>query len=478
MIELINVTYTYPYQEKSAVENINLKINAGEIVVCTGLSGCGKTTLIRLINGLCPHYYKGNLQGQVKICGEDTKDKTISSISRLTGSLFQDPEQQFFALNVDDELAFALECKGESPEKIEADINQTAADFKISSILSSSVTSLSEGQKQKVGLAGIILQKVKVIILDEPTANLDVESTNELAEKLNELKQKGYAVLIVDHRLYWTKNIADRYIIMSKGRIIKEGSFNILQNDEFRKEYGLRNIDIKDERNSLDDCSLNKNVCLKIENMSFNYKGKQKIFNNTSFTIPYGVTAVLGHNGAGKTTLARLITGLNKITSGKILLNDKLMDKKILQSNASLVLQNADFQLYMRSCFEEVYTSIDIAHKKMKSDEKVKMTEDILEQFGLIRLKERHPQSLSGGEKQRLVIACAVAKKPDVIILDEPTSGLDGRNMQKVADILNDMASKGAAVIVITHDLELINKVCRYALRLPVENKNITQKAV
>ena len=282
MIELINVTYTYPYQEKSAVENINLKINAGEIVVCTGLSGCGKTTLIRLINGLCPHYYKGNLQGQVKICGEDTKDKTISSISRLTGSLFQDPEQQFFALNVDDELAFALECKGENPEKIEADINQTAADFKISSILSSSVTSLSEGQKQKVGLAGIILQKVKVIILDEPTANLDVESTNELAEKLNELKKKGYAVLIVDHRLYWTKNIADRYIIMSKGRIIKEGSFDILQNDEFRKEYGLRNIDIKDERNSLDDCSLSENVCLKIENMSFNYKGKQKIFNNIS----------------------------------------------------------------------------------------------------------------------------------------------------------------------------------------------------
>ena len=114
----------------------------------------------------------------------------------------------------------------------------------------------------------------------------------------------------------------------------------------------------------------------------------------------------------------------------------------------------------------------------MKSDEKVKMTEDILEQFGLIHLKDRHPQSLSGGEKQRLVIACAVAKKPDVIILDEPTSGLDGRNMQKVADILNDMAEKGAAVIVITHDLELINKVCRYALRLPVENKNITQKAV
>lgn len=478
MIELINVTYTYPYQEKSAVENINLKINAGEIVVCTGLSGCGKTTLIRLINGLCPHYYKGTLQGQVKICGEDTVNNTISSISRLAGSLFQDPEQQFFALNVDDELAFTLECMEENPEKIKDDINKTAADFKISNILSSSVTNLSEGQKQKVGLAGIILQKVKVIILDEPTANLDVESTNELAEKLYVLKQKGYAVLIVDHRLYWTKHIADRYIVMSEGKIVKEGSFNILQDNEFRKEHGLRNIDINDNREILNNCSISQNICLSIENMSFNYKGKPKIFDNVSFTIPYSVTAILGHNGAGKTTLARLITGLNKITSGKILLNNKLTDKKILQSNASLVLQNADFQLYMRSCFEEVYTSIDIAYKKMKTDEKIKLTEEILNKFGLIHLKDRHPQSLSGGEKQRLVIACAVAKNPDVIILDEPTSGLDGKNMQKVADILNDMAEKGAAVIVITHDLELINKVCRFALKLPVENTNIIKKAI
>lgn len=478
MIELINVTYTYPYQEKSAVENVNLKINQGEIVVCTGLSGCGKTTLIRLINGLCPHYYKGKLEGQVKICSQNTANSTISNISRIVGSLFQDPEQQFFALNVDDELAFALECLGESADIINENINKIADDFNITNILSSSVTSLSEGQKQKVGLASIVLQKVKVIILDEPTANLDVESTNELAEKLFELKQKGYAVLIVDHRLYWTKNIADRYIVMSEGKIVKEGSYNILQNDEFRKTYGLRDISVPDNRDNLEECTSGKDICLNIENISFNYKGKPKIFDKSSFTIPYGITAILGHNGAGKTTLARLITGLNKITNGNILLNNKIVDKKILQSKASLVLQNADFQLYMRSSFEEVYTSIDIAHKKMKEKDKIKMTEEILEKFGLTHLKDRHPQSLSGGEKQRLVIACAVAKKPDVIILDEPTSGLDGKNMQKVADILKNMAEQGAAIIIITHDLELINKICRFALRLPVVHKNIIQKAI
>lgn len=471
MIRLENVTYTYPYQEKCAVKNINLEVNSGEIVVCTGLSGCGKTTLMRLINGLCPHYFKGNLQGSVKICGEDTIDKTINYISQITGSLFQDPEQQFFALNVDDELAFALECKGQSPEVIEKEINKAAKEFKIDNVVNSRVISLSEGQKQKVGLAGIILQKVKVIVLDEPTANLDVESTKELAGKLFSLKKQGYAIFIVDHRLYWTKDIADRYIVMSEGHIIKEGSFDILKDDEFRKKYGLRNIYEEDVRDNLEDCSISSDICLNVENISFSYKNKPKIFDNASFSIPYGITAVLGHNGAGKTTFARLATGLNKISGGSILLDNNKVDKKILQSKASLVLQNADYQLYMGSCFEEVYTCIDISHKNISKHEKQKLTEEVLEKFGLTHLKNRHPQSLSGGEKQRLVIACAVSKKPKVIILDEPTSGLDGKNMQNIADILKSMAEEGTAVIVITHDLELINKICRYALRLPFKNK-------
>ena len=471
MIRLENVTYTYPYQEKYAVKDINLEVKASEIVVCTGISGCGKTTLMRLINGLCPHYFKGDLKGSVKICGEDTNNKTINYISQITGSLFQDPEQQFFALNVDDELAFALECKGESPEVIKREINKAAKDFKIDNVLNSRVTSLSEGQKQKVGLAGIILQKVKVIVLDEPTANLDVESTKELADKLFSLKKQGYAIFIVDHRLYWTKDIADRYIVMSEGQIIKEGTFNILKDDEFRKKYGLRNIYEEDVRDNLEDCHLSNNVCLNVENLSFNYKGKEKIFDKVSFSIPYGITAVLGHNGAGKTTFARLATGLNKISEGSILLNNNKVNKKILQTHASLVLQNADFQLYMGSCFEEVYTCIDIARKDISKQEKKKITEEVLEKFGLTHLKNRHPQSLSGGEKQRLVIACAVSKNPKIIILDEPTSGLDGKNMQNIADILKSMADNGTAVIVITHDLELINKICRYALRLPVKNK-------
>lgn len=477
MIRLENVTYKYPYQDREAVKNINLSVKSGEVVVCTGVSGCGKTTLIRLINGLCPHYYKGELTGDVFICNENTKDKTIGELSNYTGSLFQDPEQQFFALNVDDELAFALECKGINAETIKKDINKTAHDFKIQHILSSSVNDLSEGQKQKVGLASIILQKAKVIILDEPTANLDVESTYELAEKINNLKSLGYAILIVDHRLYWTKDIADRFIVMSKGEIIKEGDFNILLNDEFRKEYGLRDIVIQDNRFNLSDYRKGEKNIINIENLSFNYKGKSNIFNNVSFSIPFGVTAILGDNGAGKTTLAKLLTGINKNITGKITINNKEIDKKILVKTASLVLQNSDFQLYMKSAYEEIYMSVDVSHQNKSEEEKVNTTNNLLNKFDLYHLKDRHPQSLSGGEKQRLVIACAVAKEPNIIILDEPTSGLDGRNMMRITNILRDLADTGVAVIVITHDLELINNICQYAIRLPF-NDSLSQQAV
>lgn len=477
MIRLENVSYKYPYQEKEAVKNINLSVKSGEIVVCTGVSGCGKTTLIRLINGLCPHYYKGELSGNVFICNENTKEKTIGELSNYTGSLFQDPEQQFFALNVDDELAFALECKGIDAETIKKEINKTAHDFKIQNILSSSVNDLSEGQKQKVGLASIILQKAKVIILDEPTANLDVESTYELADKINNLKTLGYAILIVDHRLYWTKDIADKFVVMSKGEIVKEGDFNILLNDEFRKEYGLRDIVIKDTRSSLDDYNKSDKYIINIENLSFNYKGKANIFNNASFFIPYGVTAILGDNGAGKTTLAKLLTGINKNIKGRITINNKEIDKKILVKSASLVLQNADFQLYMKSAYDEIYMSVDVSHKDKTKEEKENITNNLLNKFDLVHLRNRHPQSLSGGEKQRLVIACAVAKEPNIIILDEPTSGLDGRNMMRITNILQDLADSGVAVVVITHDLELINNICKYAIRLPFCD-NISKKAV
>lgn len=224
MIRFENVTYTYPFQTRPAVSDISFSVRPGELVLCTGASGCGKSTLMRLANGLCPHYFQGALEGRVLIGGEPTDARPINVIAREVGTLFQDPEQQFFALNVEDELAFAHEWQGVSPEDIAAKIDEAARAFRLGPILSSSIHELSEGQKQKVGLASILSQGPRALILDEPSANLDPEATEDLARKLAELKARGMAILVVDHRLYWLEGIADRVLVMREGRILLNGA--------------------------------------------------------------------------------------------------------------------------------------------------------------------------------------------------------------------------------------------------------------
>ena len=425
MIRFERVTYTYPFQTCPAVSDISFSVRPGELVLCTGASGCGKSTLMRLANGLCPHYFQGTLEGRVLIGGEPTDARPINAIAREVGTLFQDPEQQFFALNVEDELAFAHEWQGVSPEAIAAKIDEAARAFRLGPILSSSIHELSEGQKQKVGLASILSQGPRALILDEPSANLDPEATEDLACKLAELKARGMAILVVDHRLYWLEGIADRVLVMREGRIAERGGFDMLYDDALRGRCGLRaaRVDV---------------------------------------SIPAGVTALIGDNGTGKTTFARLLTGLNAAQEGRFAIAGQPVPASKLLSRVGIVLQNADHQLHMKTVRQELEVSLSLAG--CGADD----VPGLLSLFALEGLAERHPQSLSGGEKQRLVIACAFAKRPDVLILDEPTSGLDGRNMRRIADALDLLAGRGACVLVITHDLELMGLSCARALRLPL----------
>lgn len=470
MIRLKNVSYTYPFGLRPAVKNINLNVNTGEIVLCTGASGCGKSTLIRLINGLCPHYYMGSLSGSVFIGGEDSADKTVAEISSMVGTLFQDPEQQFFALNVEDEMAFALEWKGFAREEIREKIYKSAEQFGITDIMQSSVYKLSEGQKQKVGLGSVFAQSPKAIILDEPTANLDPEATSELAEKLVELKNSGIAVFIADHRLYWLKGIADKIIVMDDGEIAFEGRFDALEDGILCERHGLRSPVVADGRNTMKDCRLTDGVpSVSASGVSFNWPSGKRIFDNVSFDIPAGITALVGKNGVGKTTLARLLTGLTKTDSGKFFINGREVGKDTLFAGAALVLQNADHQLYMKTAAQEVETCLHLSGKFQSKKAVLEEAAGLLKLFALEKLAGRHPQSLSGGEKQRLVIACAFAKKPKILILDEPTSGLDGANMKRIASALNSLAGQGVSVLLITHDLELMDMACAQALRLPLK---------
>lgn len=468
MISLKNVSYCYPFSSRRALNNVNLEVKPGEVVLCTGVSGCGKSTLIRLINGLCPHFFGGTLEGTVSVNGIDNRNREIFEISSDVGTLFQEPENQFFSLGVEDEMSFALQVKGCCQEEIKRRVLERSRNYGIERVLSSSIHELSQGQKQKLGLASISMEPVKCLILDEPTANLDPESTMELAEEIKKLRAQGTAIVVVDHRLYWLNGVADRVLVFQEGEIKEECKLEDLGPEKLN-QYGLRKTVVSDPRKKLEEvqCEPEKGL-LGFKNLTFTYKKDiEPIFHNVSLGLPPGIIALIGDNGVGKTTLARILTGLNKAKQGEFFSKGRKEPQSQLLKKVAIVLQNADYQLHMKTVFKEVIVSLEASGCKGGQEAAMQL----LEMFNLQDLKDRHPQSLSGGQKQRLVIACAFAKNPEVIILDEPTSGLDGLNMKRIADGLHMLAEKGKSIIVITHDLELMESCCRQAIRLPLTEK-------
>ena len=339
-----------------------------------------------------------------------------------------------------------------------------------------------------MGLASILALGPRVLIFDEPSANLDPEATESLALTMGELKKEGAAILVVDHRLYWLRDVADEVVVMSKGRIEASGPWEMLENEALRARWGLRKAEVGDPRETLPPVfvrfrepvsqqEVEKSV-FSADRMSFSYVPEKPVFRDASFAVPAGVTALIGSNGTGKTTLARILTGLNK-AQGTFAVYGETVGAGGLMPHSGLVLQNADHQLQMRTVREEVVCAMEagiaaenarkgfwkrFARVKLNPSQ-MRRVEEILKSLNLTHLSDRHPQSLSGGEKQRVVIACALVKNPAILILDEPTSGLDGANMACIAKLLREEAERGRAVFLITHDLELLG-ICDRALRM------------
>jgi energy-coupling factor transport system ATP-binding protein len=460
--ELKAVSFHYPHGGGSALRDLTLSIAPGEAVYCAGLSGGGKSTLIRLLNGLARQHYGGRTTGSIAVQGADHAKKSLHNIARDVGTLFQNPDHQFFALTPRDDFLLTMECRGLSEPEAHKRLAFWSEKFNLEKILDRRLETLSSGEKQKVILAEMLALSPALLLLDEPSANLDPAAAADLAGHLRQARRDGVALLIVDHRRNWLGDWVDRAIILDQGQLVWEGAFERLDDSELQGKWGLRrHRDMADTRPAGPPPADDSPGLLAAKGITFAYKKGPGLFRDFSLALPGGaVTALVGANGSGKTTLMRLLSGLLEPQGGAITYENKPLKASERLRLSSLAMQNADRQLVMRSVRAEL---AEARPAEFRNDRAVVAE---LEFWGLAHLGERHPQSLSGGEKQRLVLACAAAREARFLALDEPSSGLDGRNMSLVGRALKKAAAASQAVLLVTHDLELIDQAADRITRL------------
>lgn len=459
MIEFQNVTFTYHSTEReSGVYNLNLTIPDGQVVLLCGESGCGKTTLTRLINGLTPEYYEGKLNGVVLVNGKDTVKTPLHELSKTVGSVFQNPRSQFFNVDTTGEIAFGCENIGLPKEEIYRRIGQVTGELKIQKLLDRSLFALSGGEKQKIACASVSAMEPDIFVLDEPSSNLDVATIADLKQVVAKWKAMGKTVIVAEHRLYYLMDIADRVIYLKNGRIEQDMSaaaFGRLGVEQLQS-MGLRSLHpanfSKVPATSLGSGSI------EIRNFLFSY-GKMEAMNIPQLSVPQGaIVGILGDNGAGKTTFAKCLCGLEKSAKGTLQIGQETLGAKQRIKKCYMVMQDVNHQLFTESVSDEILLSMQ------GEDEQVdkKQTEEILKSLNLLEYQELHPMSLSGGQKQRVAIGSAIASDKEILVFDEPTSGLDYHHMLEVADNLQRLSDMGKTLFIITHDPELIAKCCNY----------------
>ena len=461
MIDFQNVSFSYGEESSGGgIRNVNLTINTGEFVLLTGESGCGKTTITRLVNGLVPHYYEGNLEGDVLLDGKSVSDTPLYDLAAMVGSVFQNPKSQFFNVDTDSELAFACENLGYPQEDILKRIDRTVSDYHIEDLMGRSVFALSGGEKQKIACASSSVLLPGIMVLDEPSSNLDMAAIDDLRQVLSLWKKQGKTILIAEHRLYYLHDLADRVLYVKDGEIEREytpAEFDSLS-DGTRKEMGLRPFSLS-KLKPANQYQAHTAKQMEFQNFCFAYKKREpESLHIPSAELPVGETiAIIGLNGAGKSTLARCVCGLEK-KCGVLQVNGKALDWKARLKHCYMVMQDTSHQLFTESVTAEILLSMD--------DEDETVVEQILEQFDLLEYKDRHPLSLSGGQKQRVAIASAIVSNREIIVFDEPTSGLDLKHMREVARSLKSLADQGKTLLVITHDPELVMAGCSYVVHM------------
>ena len=447
------LNFRYDEDNSSVLENIDLEIYEGELVVITGLSGCGKTTLTRILNGLIPNHYNGILNGEVKLLDKNLMDYRKGELAKYIGNVFQNPSDQFFATIADEEVAFVGENLGMPLDKLKLKTKETFEKMGISDLMDRKLSELSGGQKQKVAIASTLLYDTKIIFFDEPSSNLDYHGILQFKDILSNLRKMGKTVIIVEHRLFFLNDLYDRLIYMKNGTIERIFSRGELTEDAC-KEYGLRAINYKSLKAENLVCP--QEQALEVSGLNIKI-GNNELITNLYFSLNSGeIMAIIGQNGIGKTTLGKTLSGLIK-NNGKTSYGK---NKKERLKNSYYMMQDVDYQIFFDTVENEL-----LQKDRINDNGYLDRLRKELKHIDLWENRYDHPQNLSGGQKQRLALLTACLSGRKLIILDEPTSGLDYKRMNDISQIIKRY-SKTYPFAIITHDIELIFKVCNSVLML------------
>ena len=503
IISFRNFSFQYRAQKRPTLTDIDLEIYPGERVLIAGPSGSGKSTLAGCINGLNPFSNPGACTGTLTVDGVDAPHSSLFELSAHVGTVLQDPDGQFIGLTVGEDIAFALENSCTPQDEMHAITRHAAELVGIENHLGYAPHELSGGQKQRVSLAGVMVDQVKILLFDEPLANLDPATGKQAIELIDEIQKKtDTTVLIIEHRLedvLW-RNV-DRIVLVNDGTILADLRPDELLSGSLLAENGIREplyvtalryagVDITPDKHPahvdslvLDDTDTQKlrdwftarprpaaqperEPLLEVKGLSFGYQKGQQTLRDVSFSIGKGeMVSIVGRNGAGKSTLSKLICGFETPDAGEIFLNGKPLAEENIRRRArhiGYVMQNPNQMISKTMIYEEV--ALGLQRFGLTEEQIREKVEATLKVCGLYPFRNWPISALSFGQKKRVTIASVLVLDPELILLDEPTAGQDFRHYTDIMEFLRGLNARGVTVVMITHDMHLMLEYTRRAL--------------
>ncbi len=490
MLKITDLSYRYQSRQQFTLHRINLELEPGGMLLLAGRSGCGKSTLIKAISGLLSEQGGGELHGHIYLQGEEITRESPEKIGILVGTVYQSPDDQLFAMNVADEVGFALENQGLAPDFIQQQVRETLALVGLAGMEGYGIHQLSGGQRQRLALASILITKPKLLILDEPVSQMNpqgVQQFMQLLLRLNQQEQLG--ILMIEHRVNELAGYFQRLAVMQEGRIVYDGPMEEAwspvedvalsglrepQNVKLCRLLGLSRLSFQEqvvEELVRRECQLKpqtkafhlqtstrQEVLVEAKDLVYTYPGAAApTLRGLSFSLYAGqITALMGFNGAGKSTLLDLLGGLNKLQQGQIFLGGKPLHDCLGQ--VGYLRQEPDLMLLADTVLEEIAWK----NKSLSRSE----AESLLQRLNLQEYAEDFPLGLSKGQRLRLVLGAMLAKRPRLILLDEPTTGQDEASLTEIKNLLLDFQKQGGSVFICTHDVELAAEISSRVLLL------------